>query len=124
MTHQAREVLANVDRLNMLMDRDSLSAVVVRSGKNFTYLAGFACPGTLARHLEFTDSPRGVLLVWPRLGEPVMVLNSFVAPLARRDSWLKSIEVCDDYAESPYSRAAQVLKGMGLHHSRLGFEQT
>ena len=124
MTQQARKVLANVDRLNMLMDRDGLSAVVARSGKNFTYLAGFAYPGTLGRHLEFTDSPRGVLLVWPRVGDPVMVLNSFAAPLARRDSWLEDIEVCDDYAESPYSRAAQVLKRMGLDGSRLGFEQT
>ena len=122
--HQRREVIANIDRLNSLMDRDGLSAVVVRSGTNFTYLAGFAFPGTLARHLEFPDSPGGVLVVWPREGDPTMVLNSFAAPLARRDSWIDGIEVYGDNAESPYSRTADVLKRNRLHDSRIGFEKT
>ena len=68
--------IANVERLHALMDEEGVSAIVARSGKNFTYLAGFAYPGTLARHLEFPDSPREVLLAWPRVGEPVMVLNT------------------------------------------------
>ena len=33
------------------MDEEGISAIVARSGKNFTYLAGFAYTGTLARHL-------------------------------------------------------------------------
>ena len=101
-----------------------MSAIVARSGKNFTYLAGFAYPGTLARHLEFPDSPREVLLVWPRTGEPVMVLNTYAAPLARRDSWLERIEVIDDYAESPYQRVADVLKQLGLGEETIGFEKS
>ena len=109
-----KSIIANIDRLNDHMDGDGCSALVLRSGKNFTYLAGFAFPGTLGRHLDFPDSPREVLLVWPRHGEPVMVLNSFAAPLARRDSWLKEIEVYDDYAESPYSRVADILTRLGL----------
>ena len=56
-------MLANVERLHRLMDEEGISAIVARSGKNFTYLAGFAFPGTLARHLGFPDSPREVLLV-------------------------------------------------------------
>jgi len=43
------------------------------------------------------------LVKHPRTGEPVLVLNSYAAPLARRDSWLERIEVVDDYAESPTS---------------------
>ena len=119
-----REVIANISRMNEFMDRHGLSAIVARSGKNFTYLAGFSFPGTLARHLDFPDSPRGVLLVWPRHGEPVMVLNSFAAPVARRDSWLKEIEIYDDYAESPYSRMADVLRRLGLDREKVGFEKT
>ena len=57
------QILANVERLHRLMDEEGISAIVARSGKNFTYLAGFAYPGTLARHLEFPDSPREVMLV-------------------------------------------------------------
>ena len=124
MTQGKQSIIANVERLNRLMDRDGLSAVVARSGKNFTYLTGFAYPGTLARHLDFPDSPRGVLVIWPRHGDPVMVLNSFAAPLAQRDSWLERIEMYDDYGESPYARAAKVLEDMGLHESRIGFEKT
>ena len=119
-----RQKLSNVERLHRLMDEEGISAIVARSGKNFTYLAGFAYPGTLARHLEFPDSPREVLLVWPRTGEPVMVLNSYAAPLARRDSWLERIEVIDDYAESPYERAADVLRQLGLAEETIGFEKS
>ena len=118
------KIIANVERLHRLMDEEGVSAIVARSGKNFTYLAGFAYPGTLGRHLEFPDSPREVLLVWPRHGEPVMVLNTYAAPLARRDSWLESIEVYDDYAESPYQRAADVLGQLGLSGETIGFEKS
>ena len=117
-------IIANVERLHRLMDEEGISAIVARSGKNFTYLAGFAYPGTLGRHLEFPDSPREVLLVWPRTGEPAMVLNSYAAPLARRDSWLERIEIVDDYAESPYERAAEVLRQLGLAGETIGFEKS
>ena len=120
----SREIIANISRLNEFMDQHGVAAVVVRSGKNFTYLSGFSFPGTLGRHLDFPDSPRGVLLVWPRLGEPVMVLNSFAAPVARRDSWLNQIEIYDDYAESPYSLMAEILIRMGLDREKVGFEKT
>ena len=124
MTNAHGKIIANVDRLHRLMDDEGLSAVIARSGKNFTYLAGFAYPGTLARHLEFPDSPREVLLVWPRNGEPVMVLNSYAAPLALRDSWLEKIEIYDDYAESPYERAAQALRDLGLAGETIGVEKS
>ena len=118
------KIIANVDRLHRLMDEDGVAAVVARSGKNFTYLAGFAYPGTLARHLEFPDSPREVLVVWPRHGDPVMVLNSYATPLARRDSWVERIEVVDDYAESPYERAAAALRDLGISGETIGFEKS
>jgi len=116
--------IANVDRLHALMDRDGLSAVVLRSGTNFTYLAGFDYAGTLARHLDFSDSPRGVLIVWPRSGMPVLVLNRFAVDRARRDSWIEDVVVFDDYGESVYERAAEVLRDLGLAGERIGFEKT
>ena len=118
MTNANREIIANIPRLEQHLDEQNCSALVLRSGKNFTYLSGFAYPGTLGRHLDFPDSPREVLLVWPRQGDPVLILNSFSAPLARRDSWLQSIETYDDYAESPYEKAAEVLKRMGWTGTR------
>ena len=43
-------------------------------------------------------------MVWPRHGEPFLVMNHYAAPLARRDSWLKNVKFYDDYAESTYER--------------------
>jgi Xaa-Pro aminopeptidase len=127
MSHQpsgTRPVIANVGRLQEYMRRNECAAVVVRSGVNFTYLAGISYPGTLGRHLELTDSPRGVLLVWPLEGEPVIIVNNFAEPLTRRDSWVKRIEVYEAYAEPPYTRLASVIRSLGLDRARIGIEET
>jgi Xaa-Pro aminopeptidase len=124
MSETKRQIIANVTRLHEHMDRHRLAAVVARSGQNFTYLSGLAYPGTLARHLDLSDSVRGVLLVWPRSDEPVIVLNKIAEGLTRRDSWVKRLEVYDAYTESPYHRLAQVLKQLGLGRERVGFEKT
>ena len=70
----ARNIIANVPRLERYMDANGLDAIAVRTGANFTYLAGVALPGTLARHLDLASTVRGFMLVWPRKGEPVIVL--------------------------------------------------
>src|SRR5712692_4152432 len=124
MPKSKRDIIANVDRLRQHMDRHRLAAVVARSGQNFTYLSGLAYPGTLARHLDLPDSVRGVLLVWPRNGEPVIVLNKIAEGLTRRDSWVERVEVYDAYSESPYQRLARVLQALGLGRERVGFEKT
>ena len=124
MPDEAGQIIANVERLYAHMDRHRLAAVVVRSGQNFTYLAGFAYPGTLARHLDLTDSTRGVLLVWPRHGDPVIVLNRIAEGLVLRDSWVKCTELYDAYTESPYVRLALVLENAGLARERVGFEKS
>ena len=78
--------LINLDRLAAQMDARGVDAVVARAGINLMYLAGFAYPGTLARHVDLADSPRGVYVVWPRDGEPRMVTNQTAVGLPRRDS--------------------------------------
>ena len=52
MSNAYGKIIANVEQLHRLMDEEGISAIVARSGKNFTYLAGFAYPGTLARQGE------------------------------------------------------------------------
>lgn len=118
-----KPVIANLERLNRFMDDSKLDAVVARSGTNFTYLAGFAYPGTLARHLDLPDSPRGIYLIWPRKGEPAIVLNAIAEGLTRRDSWVKRIEVYAGYTEPPVQKLIATLKDMGLGEARVGFEK-
>jgi Xaa-Pro aminopeptidase len=111
-----------IGRLAQQMDEQGLDAIVARAGINFTYLSGLVYPGTLARHLDLADSPRGVYLIWPRTGEPRMVVNAIAEGLARRDSYIEHFDVYEGYAEPPVERLAKVIADMGLAHARVGFE--
>ncbi|WP_284944241.1 M24 family metallopeptidase [Acidisoma cladoniae] len=114
--------LINLDRLAAQMDAAGVDAIVARAGLNFTYLAGFAYPGTLARHVDLADSPRAVYLVWPRQGEPRIIANTIAAPLAQRDSWVAHFDLYEGYTEKPAEALAQTLKTMGLADATVAFE--
>lgn len=118
-----REIIANVPRLQRYMEMNDLDAIAVRTGANFTYLAGIALPGTLARHLDIASTVRGFMLVWPRKGEPVIVLNSFAEKVVLRDSWITKAVVYKAYVESLYTRVANVLEDLSLGGARVGFEK-
>ena len=119
----ARNIIANVPRLERYMDANGLDAIAVRTGANFTYLAGVALPGTLARHLDLASTVRGFMLVWPRKGEPIIVLDAFAEKVVLRDSWIRKAVVYKAYVESLYTRVAEVLADLGLGSARVGFEQ-
>jgi Xaa-Pro aminopeptidase len=123
MAQAGRSILANVDRLNRYMDANDLAGVAVRSGVNFTYLSGMAMPGTLARHLDIASTVRGFMVVWPRASEPIIVLDAFAEKLARRESWIKRVEVYQAYEESLYAKVASIIADLGLGSKRVGFEQ-
>lgn len=120
---QRNGTIANVARLNDYMDRNGLAAVVVRSGVNFTYLAGMAMPGTLARHLDLANTVRGFMLFWPRKGEPVIVCDSFAEKLLLRESCIERLELYQAYVETLYSRVAKLIVDQGLATKRVGFER-
>jgi Xaa-Pro aminopeptidase len=114
--------LVNLKRLDEAMEARGLDALVARAGLNFTYLAGFAYPGTLARHVDLADSPRAVYVVWPRCGEPRIVLNAIARDLAERDSWIEKFDIYEGYVEAPIHRLATTLVDMGLGEGTVGFE--
>lgn len=116
-------VIANTARLKAAMDRHELAAVVVRSGINVTYLAGLAYPGTLARHLDMTSSVRGVVAVWLRNGEPLIIVDPAAEPVTRVRSWIRRVEVFEPYVEDVYGRLAHVLEDAGLATERVGIEK-
>lgn len=118
-----RKNIANLARLNALMDEAKLDALVLRSGQNFTYLSGVVYPGTLQRHMDLTDSTRPVMLVWPRNGKPVIVTNKTAAGLVERDGWIDDFVLYEAYVESANEKLAEVLKQKGLASSRVGFEK-
>jgi Xaa-Pro aminopeptidase len=122
MKHAAARELLNLKRLDEAMEAQGLDAIVARAGLNFTYLAGFAYPGTLARHVDLADSPRSVWVIWPRRGEPRIVLNAIARDLAERDSWIEKFDVYEGYVEAPIDRVAKTLTDMGLAKSKVALE--
>ena len=118
-----RRNIANVARLNRLMDEAGLDALVLRSGQNFTYLSGVVYPGTLARHMDLTDSTRPVVLVWPRNGTPVVLGNKTAAGLVERDGWIEEQVLYEAYVDSPQEKLAELLKARGLAKAKVGFEK-
>src|SRR5688572_4328775 len=117
-----RTSIANLPRLNVLMDEAKLDALVLRSGQNFTYLSGVVYPGTLQRHMDLTDSTRPVMLIWPRKGKPLIVTNSTAAGLVKRDGWIDDMVLYEAYVESPQQKLAEALNDMGLSSAKIGFE--
>src|ERR1700722_7864789 len=116
-----KPVIAHVERLHRLMDREGLAAVVVRGGQNVTYLAGTAFHGTLARHLDLAGSRRGVAVIWPRQGAPVFVVETPASGAAARYSWIERLEVYDGYHESLFGRVSAALQDLGAASRRVGF---
>jgi len=106
------------------MDAESLDVVVARSGVNFTYLAGFEYSGTLGRHLDLSDSPRGVVVIWPRHGEPALIVNQIAAARAKRDSVIRKMEVLDPYGDRYERQVASILTELGLADGRVGAEKS
>jgi len=68
------------------MERDGIDAFVVRGGQNVAWLAGVAYHGTHARHLDLAGSPRGVVAIWPREQDPVLVVEATTAGASERDA--------------------------------------
>jgi Xaa-Pro aminopeptidase len=118
-----RKNIANLARLNALMDEAKLDALVLRSGQNFTYLSGVVYPGTLQRHMDLTDSTRPVILVWPRNGKPTILANKTAAGLAERDSWVDDLVLYEAYVDSPNEKLSEVLKEKKLSSAKVGFEK-
>ena len=118
-----RKNIANLARLDALMDEAKLDALVLRSGQNFTYLSGVVYPGTLARHMDLTDSNRPSLLVWPRNGKPVVLTNKTAAGLVERDGWIDDVVLYEAYVDSPHEKLSDVLGKMKLSGARVGIEK-
>jgi len=64
-----------------------------------------------------------VMVMWPRNGEAVIVVNGTAAGLAARDSWVQRQVLYEGYVESPYACLAELLHDEGLGGARVGFEE-
>jgi Xaa-Pro aminopeptidase len=114
--------LVNVAGLRALLERHELGALVCRGGINVAYLSGISTPGTLGRHLDLTETPREMFVVWPAEGEPVVVVSEIAGGLARTTSRIAELRTYRDYVDSPEAALAVVLAGLRLDRARIGFD--
>jgi Xaa-Pro aminopeptidase len=119
----ARAPLYNAAELRRMFDETGLDAVVARSGRNVAYLSGMRFPGTLGRLQDFAYAPRAALVVWPRAGEPVLIVSHIAAGVARRHAWVERLHPYTEYQESPYCIAARLVVEAGLRGGRIGVER-
>src|ERR1700704_3017044 len=73
--------------------------------------------------MDIASTVRGFMVLWPRQGDPVVVLDAFAEKLARRESWIDRVEVYQAYESSLYVRVAELMAEDGLATARIGFEQ-
>ena len=92
----------------------------MRSGENFTYLTGIVYPGTLGRHMDLTGSTRSPVLIWPRDGEPELILNDFAVGYTKLVSDI-DIAVYLGYREKPYAKVAERLRDRGVRHAGIEY---
>lgn len=113
--------LVNLELLERELDARGLDALVCRSGTNVAYLSGAQFPGTLGRHLDLTESPRPIFVVFPRRGDPQLVLYRMAADVAELTGWA-DVRVYAEYEQSPVAAAADAVRDLGLDQSRLGLD--
>jgi Xaa-Pro aminopeptidase len=113
----------NVPGVEALFAERQIAALVCRSGINVAYLSGIATPGTLGRHLDLAETPRETFVVWPRSGEPLVVLSEIASDVAEATGWASRLVTYKDYLDSPEATLARVLKELSLDRSRVGFDQ-
>lgn len=84
-------------------------ALVVRDPCFWTYLAGFALPGTLARHLDWIGGPRPSFALITAAGERTLLVDTFSHALClqRVGAGVEGYEV---YRDDPLARLAQLVR--------------
>jgi Xaa-Pro dipeptidase len=104
-------------RMNAALEEYNLDAVVAISLENVYYLSG-------AWIMTQKDIPdRLAIVVWPRQGEPQLILCANEESLAQRDSRISAIHNYVEFKTSPIARLADVLRAQGLDGARIGFER-
>jgi Xaa-Pro aminopeptidase len=106
----------NITRLKEILGQSEFEAVVAMSPENTPYTSGV-----------FIWSQRGIrdrlaVTVWPKTGQPVMIVCSIEEPQARTESFIADVRSYVEFKTSPIEILVSVLKEMGLENSRIGFE--
>lgn len=82
--------------------------LVVRDPCFWTYIAGFALPGTLARHLDWIGGPRPCFALVTADGDRTVLVDTFSQDLCRQRLG-EAVEGYEAYREDPLARLADLV---------------
>ena len=99
------------------MQKAGLDAAVVASPENFFYLSGWKI------QTQVLIRDRLAVAVITANGEYALVVAKQEEAQTRRYSWVKDVRSYAEFAESPMSAVADILKEKGLTNARIGVEQ-
>ena len=98
----------NAARLEKKMAETGVDATIAVSPENTYYLSGVFI------RTQISVRDRLALVVWPQSGEPTYIVCNIEESLARAQSPIKDIRTYVEFAESPVTTLAQVLRDKGL----------
>jgi Xaa-Pro dipeptidase len=102
--------------LHTAMKNEGLDAVVAMSPENFLHLAGvYVVSQRMIRE-------RLAIAVYPRTGEPFLVISSVVSHTVKRESWVEDQVVWSEHVKTPIETLAAELQSRGLASGRIGLE--
>lgn len=98
------------------MAKDGLDAVVAMSPENFLHLAGvYVVSQRMIRE-------RLAIAVYPRSGDPFLVISSVVSHTVKRESWVADQVAWAEHVKTPIETLATELESRGLGAGRIGLE--
>src|SRR5439155_23653667 len=116
MLFPAEEYQARVERLQALMARDGLDALVLADQPNFDYFAGFD-----VQH-PWTSRTRSLVLLLPRRGDPLLLLPAFLAEDAPHETWVRDLRPYTRIDRFDVELLLETLRERDLHRGRIGLE--
>ncbi len=108
--------LTDRGRLRAAIDAGPFDAVIVSSQENTFYATG-------ALILTQREIPlRLALTLWPRGGEPALVVCGIEESLVQRQSWIGDVRPYIEFAESPVAMIADAARKRGVERGHIGVE--
>jgi Xaa-Pro aminopeptidase len=97
-------------------------ALVVRDPCFWTYLAGFALPGTLARHLDWIGGPRPSFALLTADGNCTLLVDTFSRGLCEQRIG-RGVESYEAYRDDPLAVLSRLVRSRCGEHPRLAIDR-
>jgi Xaa-Pro aminopeptidase len=107
----------NRGRFEALLAKSPFDVVVASSLNNVFYTSGALIETQQRIPLRLA------LVVWPKKGNPTLIVGDIEETLARRESHLEDVRVFIEFRQSPIEALAEVLEMKGLSTAHVGIEE-